>query len=77
MMKKLAIILVLLFAWSSCQDDDEFDTLNNELITICCFDEFNDKWETIEVNEVQLRRHLEHGDIRSPCSGEEQPPNVY
>ena len=74
-MKKLAIILLGAFALSACSDDDGFEPRVDELITICCYDEFNNKWETIEVNEVQLRRHLEHGDSRSPCSGEEQPEN--
>ena len=71
-MKKLAMILLALWAFTACSDDD-FERFESELTTICCYDEFNDEWKTIKVNEVVLRRHLEHGDQMSPCSETDLP----
>ena len=82
-MKKLAIILLSLWAMSACSDDDDVIGIdgtieeNAKLITICCYDEGNEEWKTIKVDEVQLRRHLEHGDQMSPCTDSEPPSDMY
>lgn len=82
-MKKHVILLLGILGLSSCGQDDEIigidETIQDpsELISICCYDEFNDHWQTIQVNQEQLRRHLEHGDKRSPCNETTPPDELY
>ena len=76
-MKKILLLLVLFPLLSSCEKEtisNETDDLTAitlkgkpEKVSICHYNPHNDTYKTISVNEKQLARHLEHGDLQRAC----------
>ena len=74
MKKIIYLLLVPLFVFTSCNQEDEIIDLTLKKgkpvkveVTICHYNPKKDTWKTITVSEKQLARHLEHGDKRAPC----------
>ena len=81
MKKILYLLLVSLFVFTSCNQEEEIIDVALKAkpikTTICHYNPHNDTWKTIEVNEKQLAKHLEHGDRRAPCGYTYVPDELF
>jgi hypothetical protein len=70
-MKKFLILLLTLFALSSCQQDPEIIGVDADKkmpkVDVCHYDADTDTWKTLSINANALEAHLKHGDYEGEC----------
>ena len=79
MKKIIYLLLVTVFIFTSCNQDDEIISLDsqNELnkpnngkkVDVCHYDSTTGKYHTININKNALPDHLAHGDVVGDCTG--------
>jgi hypothetical protein len=70
-MKRLLVLLLTIFALSSCEQDttiiDSTAEKQMDKVDVCHYDAETDTWETLSINGNALKAHLAHGDIEGRC----------
>jgi len=71
-MKKLLYVLLLsLFVFTSCEQEEEIIDVTAEKqlpkVDVCHYDADTDTWKTLSINENALKAHLDHGDFEGSC----------